>query len=154
MMRTSKTPCDATDAIRRQWAAHGRLTPIQAEHAEECAECSEAVGWLGAFADLANQPVGRGPAAGELWARAEVVRRFSAQPGSAADDRSRASWATLLGPLAGALVALAVVVVVSLALSTDAAVENSSRILGLVVGSAGVLVLGACSSLALLWNEL
>ena len=107
------------------------------------------------FARLSKQPVGRGPEAGELWARAEVVRRLESQ---SLDGREGVSAPAIWAPLAGALAALLLVAAAWLAFGAGHTAEGSGNalglVLGIVVGSLGVLTLAACSSLAILWNDL
>ena len=112
--------------------------------------------WLDSeFRQLAEQPVGRGSEAGELWARAEVVRRIESQPLVGSET---VSSSIVWGPLAGALAALVVAAGLWLAFGSGMSPTDASdalvTTLGIVAGSLGVLGLAACSSLALLWNEL
>lgn len=105
------------------------------------------------FERLAEEPVGRGPDAGELWARAEVVRRLESQSPAVPEATSTLVW----GPLVGAVAALLVVLTIGFGTSWAAADASGGALtaaLGIVVGSLFVLGLAACSSLALLWNDL
>lgn len=106
------------------------------------------------FQRLAKQPIGRGPEAGELWARAEVVRRLESQPALGPERSPSVVW----GPLAGALAALVAVAGIWLSLGWNLPAADASEALvstvGIVVGGLGVLGLAACSSLALVWHEL
>lgn len=107
------------------------------------------------FGRLADQPVGRGPEAGELWARAEVVRRFESQQALGAEAVSPSIvWGPLVGALAALVVAAGLWLLFGSTTPTLDAGDAFVTTLGIVVGSVGVLGLAACSSLALLWHEL
>ncbi|MDA8017072.1 MAG: hypothetical protein MPN21_06435 [Thermoanaerobaculia bacterium] len=110
------------------------------------------------FARLAEQPVDRGPEAGELWARAAVVRRLEAQ---SILDPQETSSSLVWGPLVGALTALLLVAAIWFLSGAGLPQVTSGGsgdvlflVLAIVVGSVGVVGLAACSSLALLWNDL
>lgn len=107
------------------------------------------------FGRLAEQPVGRGPEAGELWARAEIVRRFESQQTLGVEAVSPSIF---WGPLVGALAALVVAAGLWLLFGSKTPTLDASdalvTTLGIVVGSVGVLGLAGFSTLALIWDEL
>jgi len=108
------------------------------------------------FHRLAQQPVGRGPEADELWARAEIARRLESQPviGSGSELSLSAVWSPLVGACVALLAALGLWVAFGSHSPSAEAGGALAATLGIVLGSLGVLALAACSSLALLWHDL
>ena len=90
------TPCPhEPDVIR---AARGkRLDGELQGHAETCESCREALRVAGVLREIAalSRPTGPLPTAGQLWWRAEVIRRLSGNPGER--EVRPAVWAELLG---------------------------------------------------------
>jgi hypothetical protein len=93
------TPCPhEPDVIR---AARGKKLagelPAAGGHAETCESCREALRVAGALRELAalNRPTGPLPTAGQLWWRAEVIRRLAGNPGER--EIRPAVWAELVG---------------------------------------------------------
>lgn len=90
------TPCPhERDVIR---AARGqKLAGELRAHAESCESCRETLRVAGALRELAalSRPTGPLPTAGQLWWRAEVIRRLSGNPGER--EVRPAVWAELLG---------------------------------------------------------
>ena len=91
-----RSPCPHEPAVIR--AARGQaLAGELSGHAETCASCREALRVAGALRELAAQsrPPGTLPTAGQLWWRAEVVRRLGGNPGER--EIRPAVWAELVG---------------------------------------------------------
>lgn len=91
-----RSPCPHEPAVIR--AARGQaLAGELSGHAETCASCREALRVAGALRELAAQsrPKGSLPTAGQLWWRAEVVRRLGGNPGER--EVRPAVWAELVG---------------------------------------------------------
>jgi hypothetical protein len=98
-------PCPyEPDVIR---AARGKTLAGELRgHAETCESCREALRVAGALRELAvlSRPTGPLPTAGQLWWRAEVVRRLAGNQGER--EIRPAVWAELLGVAAAFIVLL------------------------------------------------
>jgi hypothetical protein len=125
-----RSPCLHEPAVIR--AARGQaLTGELLGHAETCASCREALRVASALRELAAQsrPPGPLPTAGQIWWRAEVVRRLSGNPGER--EIRPAVWAELVGVAVAFTVLLLFVTL------------QASSLMGLLAGpgpSGGVLV--------------
>ena len=90
------TPCPhEPDVIR---AARGKTLAGELRgHAETCESCREALRVAGALREIAalSRPTGPLPTAGQLWWRAEVIRRLAGNPGER--EIRPAVWADLVG---------------------------------------------------------
>jgi hypothetical protein len=91
-----RSPCPHEPAVIRTVRGQA-LTSDLLGHAETCASCRETLRVAGALRELAAQsrPPGTLPTAGQLWWRAEVVRRLSGNPGER--EIRPAVWAELVG---------------------------------------------------------
>jgi hypothetical protein len=122
---------EIVEAIRR-----GALPEDLRGHAESCPDCREARAVALRLRELAKveRPT-RLPAAGQLWWRAEVIRRLTAEAETAAQAARPALWGTVLGLLvaAGGLV-------LSFALGADLAPRDFIPI-AFVLGSIPLVLL-------------
>ena len=101
----NQTPCPHEPDVVR--AARGRtLAGDLLAHAEACEDCRAALRVAGALRELAagSRPQGPLPTAGQLWWRAEVVRRLVGNPGER--EVQPAVWGEVVGVVLAVLVLL------------------------------------------------
>ncbi len=145
------TPCRHSEAALRA-LAQDDLSRELADHIASCPDCQQARRLSSALRGLAAPQPGEDTAADarRIWARAAAARRLESRRPVATTPRL-APWS----PLLGAVAAIAVVAALAgLAPGLEAADGASLTAgLGLVLGSALVLLLGAGASVALAWDH-
>ncbi len=120
--------CTHQAAVRRA-AADGNLNPRLAAHAEECALCQETLRVAESLQRLAAGDQPRLPSAGQIWWKAEIIRRLTER-----DEQIRKATRPILWGQAIGLVVLGVTFLLAVLWAPQLHAGSSGWLLGGLLG--------------------